>query len=218
MLGAHDVEDRIIVPTRGCEFLVDRRQEADIGAAGIAGELDRHDRLHDPTGVDEPLRHLKQLAALEEERPFLGKEERLARIERELAGVRFDLGKVGLDRAVQVEIVGDAPAHVPADLRIPHVVAVAGCGRCSGGFAGRFGIDVHDQTAMHPRQTDQIPRLSDERRVGTVRREPRILEPRMLHLAHDVEAPVLRLLRLVAETLERNADLDFVAPRRNASA
>ncbi len=39
----------------------------------------------------------------------------------------------------------------------------------------------------------------------------------MLHLPDDVETPVLRLLRLVAETLERDPHLDFVTPRRQAA-
>src|SRR6267142_5007626 len=217
-LRAHDVEDRVIGTARGCELLIDGRQEPDVGSVGVAGQLDGRDRLHYSPGIDQVLRHLKQLAALEEERAFLGKEERLARIERELTGVRFDLREIGLDRAVQVEIVGDAPPHVPADLRIPRVVGVAGRGWGTGGLAGRFGIDVDDQATVHPREADQISRLPDERRVCPARREPRILKTRVLDLAHDVEAPVLRLLRPVAETLERYAHLDFVTPRRDAPA
>ena len=90
-LGAHDVEEWIIVARRGCEFLIDGREQADVGAMHVPGELHRGDRLHDATRVNEVLRNLKQLAPFQEERPFLGKEQRLAWIERELAGIRFDL-------------------------------------------------------------------------------------------------------------------------------
>ena len=71
---------------------------------------------------------------------------------------------------------------------------------------------------MHSREADQIPRLADKGRAGATRRKPGIFKSRVLDLAHDVEAPVLRLRRLVAETLERNAHLDFVSPRGQAPA
>src|SRR5438034_6352801 len=40
----------------------------------------------------------------------------------------------------------------------------------------------------------------------------------MLDLPHNVQVPVLRLLRLVAETLEGDPHLDFVPPVRDATA
>ena len=160
---------------------------------------------------------MKQLAPLEEERPLLRKEERLAWIERELAGIRFDLRVIGLDRAVQSEVVGDAPPHVPADLRVARVVGVAARGGVTGGLPGGLGIDVHDQATVHAREADQVSRLSNERGAGAARRKPRVLEAGMLHLPDDVETPVLRLLGLIAETLERDPHLDFVTPRRQAA-
>src|SRR5712691_7703752 len=90
-LRAHDVEDRIVAAARRGELLIDRRQDADVRAVRVARELDRRDRLHDPPGVDQVLRDLEQLAAFEKERPLLGEKQRQARIERELAGVRFHL-------------------------------------------------------------------------------------------------------------------------------
>src|SRR5207253_4254002 len=84
-LRPHDVEDRIVGAARRREFLIDGRQHADVRAMRVARELHRGDRLHDPTRVDEVLRDLEQLAALEEEGSLLREEERLAWIERELA-------------------------------------------------------------------------------------------------------------------------------------
>src|SRR2546425_4734781 len=71
---------------------------------------------------------------------------------------------------------------------------------------------------MHAAKADQVARLTDERRAGATRREPGVLEPRVLHLAYDVQLPVLRLPRLIPDALERNPHLDFVSPIGDAPA
>src|SRR5881409_1404921 len=83
---------------------------------------------------------------------------------------------------------------------------------------GGLGVQIHDQTTMHAAQAHQVARLSDERRAGATRREPGVLEPRVLHLAYDVQLPVLRLARLIPDALERNPHLDFVSPIGDAPA
>src|SRR5204863_7029931 len=54
--------------------------------------------------------------------------------------------------------------------------------------------------------------LSGERRAGTKGREPGVFEAGVLDLPNDVDAPVLRLPGLIAQTLERDPHFDFVAP------
>ena len=59
------------------------------------------------------------LDAVQEERPLLGEEELVARVEQELSGVRLHLREVGIGGRVEVEVVGDAPAHAAAQLGPP---------------------------------------------------------------------------------------------------
>src|SRR5438067_13598513 len=146
----------------------------------------------------------KQLAPLQKERPLFRKEQRLPRIERELACVRLDLRKIRLDRAVEREVVRDPPADVAAHLRVSQVVLVAAGGGSTTRLPGRLRIQVHDEAAMHTAQADQVARLPDERRARAACRKPGVLDARVLDLAHDVQPPVLRLARLVADALERN--------------
>jgi len=71
---------------------------------------------------------------------------------------------------------------------------------------------------MHAAQAHYVARLPDERCVRAARREPGVFDTGVLDLAHDVQPPVLGLMRLIAEALERNADLDFVSPIGDAAA
>src|SRR2546421_7858785 len=142
-------------------LLIDRREQPEVGAEGRAGEFDRRDWLDDTTCIDEILGHLKQLAPLQKERPLLRKEQRLPRIERELARVRLDLRKVRFDRAVEGEVVRDSPTDVAAHLRVSQIVLIAAGRRRTARPPGRLRIHVHDETAMHAAQADQVARLSD---------------------------------------------------------
>src|SRR2546422_693871 len=176
-LGAQNIENGIVAARHRRELLVHRREQTDIGAEGRSGELDRRDRLDDATGIDQVLRHLKQLAAFQEKGPLLRKEQRLPWIERQLARVRFDLRKVCLYCAVEGEVVRHPPADVAAQLRVSQVVLIAARGGSTTRLPGGLGVQVQDQTAMHAAQADQVARLSDERRAGATRREPGVLEP-----------------------------------------
>ena len=71
---------------------------------------------------------------------------------------------------------------------------------------------------MHSRESDETSRLPDERRIGPQGGEPGVFESGVLHLADDVDAPILRLRGLIAEALERNPDLHFVTPVSHAPA
>src|SRR5207249_265371 len=193
LLGPQDRENGIVRARRRRERLIDRGEETDVGAEGRPGELDRRDRLDDATRIDQALRHLKQLAPLQKERPLLRKEQRLPRIERELARVRFDLRKVRFDRAVEGEVVRDPPADVAAHLGVSQVVLIAAGGESTARFPRRFRIQVHHEAAMHTAQADQVARLPDERRARAARRKPGILEAGVLHLAQEVQPPVLWL-------------------------
>ena len=51
-LRAQDVEDRILVAAGRRELLIDRREEADVGAVHVARQLHRRHRLHDTSSVD----------------------------------------------------------------------------------------------------------------------------------------------------------------------
>ena len=120
-----DVEHRMVDAGRRRRRIVDRREQRDVGAGALAGQLDGGDRRRDPPRVDQVVRRVEQLGAVEEERPLLGKEQRAARIERELAGVGLDLREVRVDRAVQRQVRRHAPADVAAELRPAGVVAAS---------------------------------------------------------------------------------------------
>ena len=118
-------EERIVAAARRRQLVVDGRQDGEIGAGHLAGDLGGGQRRNDPAGVDELVRRRELLDAIEEEGPLLGKEERLPRIEGELPGVGLDLREVGIDRAVEREVRGDAPTDVRAELGAAAVVVPA---------------------------------------------------------------------------------------------
>ena len=221
-LGAEQIDDGMIQAGRGSESPVHRRQQAEVRAERVAGELDRGDRLHDPAGVDEVAGDLEELAALQEERALLRKEQRLAWIERQLPGVRFHLREVGLDGAVEGEVVAESPAQVSSHLRPADVVPVSGAPGGGGGDGGarhlarRLRVHVHDQTAVQAGEPDELARLADEGRARAPGRRPGVLEAGVLHLSHDVETPALHLAALVAEASKGDPHLHFVPPLRDA--
>ena len=61
MLRAQDGENGIVRARGRREPLVYRREQPEVGAQGRPRELDRGDRLHDLTRIDEVLRYLEQL-------------------------------------------------------------------------------------------------------------------------------------------------------------
>ena len=158
-LRAQQVVDRMVGAGRRRGGIVDRRQERDGGARHLAGEFHRRHRLHDPASVDELVRDVEQLDAVEEEWPLLREEQRQARIERNLSGIRFHLGEVGVGGAVEREIVGDSPANVAADLGVLHVVAPPARLRAADHLRRELGVDVDHHAAAQIGQPGQRPRL-----------------------------------------------------------
>ena len=97
------------------------------------------------------------------------------------------------------------PGGGPRDRRAVHV------GR-------ELGVHVHDQTAPQPGEPAQAARLDQVARAGAHGGRPVVLVPGVLGDPDDLEAPVLRVGALIADALERDADLDLIAPGRNVAA
>ena len=82
--------------------LVVGHQNAERRVAGLAGELGADLRVDDGLGVDEvrAARRAEDLLSLEEERPQLGEEERVALVGLYLGAIRLDLREVGIEGEV----------------------------------------------------------------------------------------------------------------------
>src|SRR5690242_18200609 len=106
----------MILAGKGAGLIVHRREEGEIGAERLSGQLGGRNRLHDPAGVDQVVGGGELLDAIEKERSFFLKEELVPGVEDKLRHVRLDLGEVRLGRSIQVEIIGNAPANRSAQL------------------------------------------------------------------------------------------------------
>jgi len=201
----------------GFILVVHGAEVGDAGAADLARELGAEHRVHDPPGVDQAVRRVELLEALEEERPFLGIEQREPLVDGHLADVRLHLGEVGVRGGRDGEVLRHPPAQVAAEFRGAGVVIPPGARRAID-FRRELGSEVEHDAALQPREADEAARLDEETGVGAHRRGPRLLVPRVLHDAHDLEAPVLRVGALVAEALQGNSHLDFVTPIGQAAA
>ena len=132
-----------------------------------------------------------------------------------LSDVGLDLREVRVDGAVERQSGREAPRHVEADLRCGVVRPGAGAVRRAVQPAGRDRVQLEQQAAVQVGESFEAPRLGEERRVGAHRRSPRVLVARVLDLADHVDPPALRVGGLIADALERQADLDLVAPVRD---
>ncbi len=194
--------------------LIDRRQHGDVGAGELAGELQRRVGLHDRPRVDERVRHVEPIRALDEERTLLRIEQREPFVGRDLRRVGFDLREVGPHRAVQHEVAAERPAHVAAELRRGRVVPRVHrrrTARRSIHRVRRLRIHLDDLSVSHAGEIGQRARLRDERRRRSLGRRPRLLVAVVLHVAVDLQSPPLRRPQRIAQAAERNPDLDFVA-------
>src|SRR6185295_4747205 len=151
------------------------------------------------------------LESLEKERASFGVRDRGAWIVTDRRDVGLDLRKVRIDRPVERQVVRDAPADIAADLRpLPRVVPST-VGRLRAVAArDHFRDDVDDDPATQVPEADQPPRLAEEGRTGATGRHPAVFLTRVLYLPDDVNSPVLHVFRLVAQALERNANLDLI--------
>jgi hypothetical protein len=64
---------------------------------------------------------------------------------------------------------------------------------------------------VQPGEAGEVAGLREEGAGGAPRRRPAVLVPGALHAADDGEPPALRVGALVAQALERNAQLDLEA-------
>ena len=112
------------------------------------------------------MRRVELLEPVEEERTLLREEQRLPRIDHELAGVRLHLGEIGPHGAVEREIVRDAPPHVAAELRRARCVTPS---RPAAGapvdLPRHDRIEVEHESAVESGQAVERSRLPEERRV-----------------------------------------------------
>ena len=213
VLEPRDVEDRMVHARRR------RRRDRRPPRAGrrcrcrplLPVSLTARYGRDDPPRVDQVVRRVEQLGAVEKERTLLREEQRAARIERELAGVGLDLREVRVDRAVQRQVRRHAPAHVAAELRPAGVVAPAVAGRRAVGVRRRDRIEIEHQAAAQVGEAVERARLREERALGAQRRRPAVLVAAALHAAQDVERPRLHAVGGEAQRLERDRDLDLVA-------
>src|SRR5262249_44884315 len=73
--------------------IVPSGEHGDLGSAELAGKLESGTRCDDGARIDQLIRCIEELEALEEKGPLLGIEEREALIEQDLADVGLDLGE-----------------------------------------------------------------------------------------------------------------------------
>ena len=211
VLKARDVEDRAIDAAGRRRRVVDRREQGDVGARAVSRQLDGRQRRRNPPRVDQIVRRGEELGAVQEERALLRKEERAARVERELGGVRLHLREVGVDRAVQRQVRRETPAHVAAELGAARVVVPPIACRDTIRVRGHHRIQIEHQAPVQVGQAVDRSRLREERALGAQGRHPAVLLAAALHAAHDVERPRLHAVGGIAQRLERDGDLDLVA-------
>jgi hypothetical protein len=210
----HEIIDGIVRRSRHGRFAVDRRQHADVEPSDFAAQLERALRRDDAPGVDEGVGHREVLVPLEEERPLFGERDRLSRIENHLADVGLHLREIRIHRGVEREIRRDTPRDVAAELRILPAIAPRGDGgarRRARGALRHHGIHVEHESSLQIGQPVDRSALREKRRRTALGCRPRLLVPRVLHATNDVHAPALRWRLLIADALEGDADLDFVA-------
>ena len=199
----------VLAGGRGCP-VVHGAEKCQVGTERLAGQLGGRHRLDDPAAVDQRIGCVEQLDAIEKERPLLGEEDFLSGVEGKLLHVRLDLGEIGIGGTVQREIVGDTPADGAPKLGAPSGVVPALDTLGSGAPGGHRGGDVENHPPSEILESDQPAELRQERGAGPLGGSPGVLVSGVLHLADDVDAPVLLRLGLKAEALERNPDLHLV--------
>ncbi len=191
---------------------VHAREHRHRGGAHLPRQLGRAVRVHQPPRVDQLEGRGEHLQAVEEERPLLRIVQRLPRVELDLRRVRLDLREVGTHRAVEGQVGGDAPPRGDADLGIAAAVLPARGLLPARQGARRLGRHVEHEPAVQVGESGERPALGEEGRLRLEHPRPGQLMTRGLHHPDDVEAPVLRITRLVAQGLERDPHLDLVAP------
>jgi hypothetical protein len=194
---------------RGC-LPIDRRQDGDVGARHLPRELRGYVGSGDASRINQLIRRVELLDPFQKERSLLGEEDRFAWIVAELGFVGFDLREIRLEGAVHRHVRRNAPSQVAAELRALRSVLP----RASFGGAINLrrndGVEVQHEAAMQIGQTFERSRLHQERRARTRRGRPCVVLTGTLHTADDLNAPVLRGLRLITQALERDPNFHFI--------
>lgn len=142
---------------------------------------------------------------------FSGKKESEAFVHRHLASVGLHLAEVGVERGVEGE-AGEAEPQIDAGVRV-QIVADEPVARVAAAVGGggheRLSLDRHP--TLQVSQSAERALLAQEAGVRPPNVGPGVGVTGALDDAGDVEAPHLGPVPRVAETLERNADLDLVA-------
>ena len=138
------------------------------------------------------------------------RDQRLARIETELAGVGLDLREIRIDGAVHGQVRRNPPAQVHAELGPRGVVAPSGGVGAAVEFRGGYRIQIEDEPAAQVGEVLEPSGLREKRRGIAPGRRPAVLDALLRGDAGDVNAPVLLRLRLITQALERDPHLDVV--------
>ena len=182
--------------------------------AELAGELGAGLGVHDPAGIDQRLRRAEQLDALEEERALLREEEGEALVHRDLALVALHLAEVGIEGRVE-RVAGEAEPEIEPRVGID-VLAVELPAPPGRGSPLAVAVTNGWASTVTPCRRSCSPPmralLADEARVGPAHVGPGVGVAGALDDAGDVEAPGLPLAAGIAQALERDPDLDLVAP------
>ena len=201
-----------MAPVGEIQVVVGRQHRRDVRSAELAGQLRAAARRHDPAGVDELVRGVEELEPVQKEGPLLRIEQREALVEQHLPDIGFHLGEVGVEGAVEGEVLPEPPAHVAAQLAVRAIVIPAPAQLADAvDPSGGAGCHLEHQPALQPAQADERAALRQKVGTGPDRRRPGVLVARVLHSTQHVDAPGLLVAVLIAQALERNPDLDLVA-------
>jgi hypothetical protein len=127
--------------------------------------------------------------------------------------------KSGLNRGVRREVRGHAPAQVQAELTVRRgaLEIVRGHAPAVTAF-GERGVHIEHQSALQVGHVAERAGLAEERGAAAQDRRPGLQVAGVSHAAQHVDAPCLDALRLVADALEGDAQLDLVAVVRQPAA
>ena len=189
---SEDVEHCLVVSTeQRFGTLVYSAQVSHVERPDLSRQLRAADRVGDPARVHQVSGRAEDFGALQEKRSFFREEQGKALVDRDPVGVRLDLGKVGIDRGVEHEVLSDTVATVHAKILrkpVPHELTVRLLSpadtRCD-------RIDLHQFSGFDIPQAHELTGLGQ--RAGDVagQRRPRLLEFLSAHPSRDTQAPVL---------------------------
>ena len=142
-------------------------------------------------------RQLEHVDALEKERALLGEVE-LVRGQVDLLGIGFDLAEIGIDRRRQRERRSQAVLQIEADVAYRrHVLRqrAVEIDRLDVDAAGDVRQQLEATRGRQVADAAERSKLADDLRRGARPRRPRRLLLRARDVAHDLQAPVVEVVR-----------------------